>query len=72
MNTSAKVQMSSIDNTMSIANEKIEGKVLEGHEFAHVKYKTMFHLQWMQGIFNDIMGRNLFPTIGTMKKVGPY
>jgi len=54
------------------ANKKIEGKVLEGHEFVHVKYKTMFHLQWMQGIFNDIMGRNSFPTMGTMKKVGPY
>jgi hypothetical protein len=72
MNTSAKVQMSSIDNTMSIANEKIEGKVLEGHEFAHVKYKTMFHLQWSQGIFNDITRCNSFPTMGIMKKVGPY
>jgi hypothetical protein len=64
----AKVQMSSTDNMMSTCWWQ---KGQRTWVYSCETWDLVF-LQWRQNIWNHIMGCNMFLTMGTKKKVGPY
>jgi hypothetical protein len=57
---------------MSTHGEKIEGWVVEGHEFINVKCETFIFHDGGEGNLNNILGCSPFRTMGIMKGVGHH
>jgi hypothetical protein len=57
---------------MSTHGEKIEGWVVEGHEFINVKCENPISHDGGESILNNILGCSPFCTMGIMKGVGHH
>jgi hypothetical protein len=62
--------MLSTNKVMSTHGEKIEGWVVEGHEFINVKCETLIFHDESEGNLNNILSYSPFRTMGIMKGWG--